>query len=92
MRELLYTKFEAWKYENEYRVAARLVEADNGMFFRDFDDHISLHRVVVGARCSAKRKEIDAAVRPYGPAVEVIKARLAFRSFNVVRNKAGTPR
>jgi hypothetical protein len=89
MRELLFTKFEDWKYENEYRISARLVSDDGGLYFYDFYKHMRLEQVIVGARSTLKRKSMEKLLRSYGPSIRLTKARLAFKTFRVIPNEQG---
>ena len=89
MSRLLRTKFFDWKYEEEYRL---FVELDidlreEGLFFADFDDDLVLREVILGPRCSLPIDRVRSLVREYDPAVEVIKARIAFSTFRVVENR-----
>jgi len=87
---LLSTKFRDWSYEDEVRIFLRLEERDRltGSYFREFDENIKLMEVIAGHRCVVRKGEIDQAIG-HNPAIDVIKARLAFKSFWVVRNKRG---
>lgn len=87
---LLSTKFRDWSYEDEVRVFVRLEDRDpaTGFYFRKFDERIQLAEAIAGHRCTVKMAEINHSIGN-DPAVEVIKARLAFKSFWVVRNERG---
>lgn len=89
-QRLLSMKFRDWSYEDEVRVFARLEEEDpvTGLYFREFDENMHLAQVIAGHRCTTKRSEILHALGRL-EAVDVIKARLAFKSFWVVRNRRG---
>lgn len=88
MQKLLFTKFEDWAYEDEYRIYARLEKLDtaSNLYFRDFDNDIVLKEVIVGPMCDTTyhdvRSKLNASTR-----VKIIKARLAFTSYKVVLNK-----
>ena len=87
--KLLSTKYSHWKYENEVRCFVSLQDKDqeSGLYFVDFSDSLQLIQVIVGARSDISRTDLVAALGPLGNAVRVFKARLAFKSFKVVRNK-----
>ncbi|WP_029557433.1 DUF2971 domain-containing protein [Xanthobacter sp. 91] len=86
--EILTTKFEHWSYENEYRLFPQLQHQDpSGHFFLDFNDQVVLREVIVGHHSTISRDDIAEALGPLAPKVASYKARLAFRSFNVVRQK-----
>ncbi|MCP2223813.1 hypothetical protein M2226_009585 [Bradyrhizobium elkanii] len=86
--EILTTKFEHWSYEDEYRLFPQLQERDpSGRYFLAFDDQVALREVIVGHRSAISRADIAQALGPLAPQVIAYKARLAFRSFDVVRQK-----
>lgn len=88
MLELLSTKFEDWKYENEVRIFASLDERckETGFYFKDFDEELYLREIIIGPRCSVRLDKIKSSINKYHQQVEIIRARLAFRSFKVVKN------
>jgi len=90
MREILTTKFKDWAYENEMRVFLRLEEreTETGLYFKDFSGDLALREIILGPRCVIKKSAITETVGSEGREMQVIKARLAFNTFRVVRNKA----
>lgn len=90
MKCLLFTKFQDWKYEAEVRVYTDLKNVDppTGHYFAKFSDDLSLKEVIFGPRFEGPTTEIAHFVRPRFPGVTLIKARLAFGTFRVVRNKS----
>ncbi len=90
--QILSTKFEDWKYEDEVRIFLKLEGSDRetGFFFREYDSDIRLHQAILGPRCVYTVKEIRSVLGDLGPEVDVIKARLAFQSFRVVKNRVAT--
>ena len=56
-------------------------------YFLGFDDKVALREVIVGHRSTISRDDIAQALGTLVPQVKSYKARLAFRSFNVVRQK-----
>lgn len=90
MKKLLLTKFSHWQYEQEYRVFVQLEEDINGLYYSEFSDQLTLKRVIVGDQSSISRAQVSGALADLGPQVEVFKARAAFTSFNVVRNRDRT--
>ncbi|MFH1523395.1 MAG: DUF2971 domain-containing protein [Chloroflexota bacterium] len=89
LMKLLFTKYVHWKYENEVRSFVTLDEKDTekNMYFVEFSDKLKLVQVVVGAEASATREDISTALGDLNPIVEVFKARLAFKTFRVVRQR-----
>jgi len=97
MERLLTTKFARWRYENERRVIVPLTglkkEIKNGKecLFRSFDD-LKLVEVFAGHRCCVKWKPLikNAAEKlPLQLRPKLIKARLGFTRFKVVRQRLG---
>ena len=89
---LLGTKFKDWEYEDEVRVLTKLEERDKKtrLYFKEFGEDLTLREVILGARWESKTEEIGVCLRKYPKGVRVIQARLAFRSFRIVQNKAKT--
>ncbi len=88
-RKLLLTKYAHWKYESEARAFVDLHELDphKKMYFMQFSDSLRLAQVIVGAESALTRSEIEDALGDLAPTVEAFKARLAFKSFRVVRQR-----
>jgi hypothetical protein len=57
------------------------------LYFAEFSDKLSLKQVIVGAESTVTRQELAAALSDLAQTVEAFKARLAFRSFRVVRQQ-----
>jgi hypothetical protein len=90
--KLLFTKYTHWKYESEYRAFVTLEEVDKytGLHFAEFSDRLTLRQVIVGAESSISRQQLSEALGDELRHVEQIKARLAFKSFSVVRQRKRT--
>jgi|SRR6267143_3161473 len=90
MDELLFTKYRDWQYEEEWRNWFGLDERDaSGHYFYPFDDMVRLCEVIAGPLCDTPKARIDKALRGCNDHIQVIKARLAFRTFRVVENRQG---
>jgi hypothetical protein len=89
--ELLFTKYRDWSYEEEWRGWFRLDTRDQatGLFFYDFDEKIQLREVIVGPLCEIPKGKLEAVTGDYIAPVQIVKARLAFTTFQVVTNKLG---
>jgi hypothetical protein len=89
MKKCLFTKFKQWEYEQEYRFYIKLDKntEENGLYFFDFGKDMKLTKVIVGCRSELSRKSISNALGDLESEVEVFKARPAFKTFSVVRNK-----
>ncbi len=86
VRELLTSKYEHWKYEEEIRVFVSLDPAtiESGSFFYPFSDKLQLAEVILGPLCELPIMEIRSLVRGSHNVVHVLKSRLAFKWFQVV--------
>lgn len=89
VRKILFTKYSHWKYENEYRGFVTLEEADEvtGLYFSEFSERLILRQVIVGAESTISRECLSEALGEDQQSVEQIKARLAFKSFSVIRQR-----
>ncbi|MEP2830278.1 DUF2971 domain-containing protein [Parvibaculum sp.] len=88
-KALLFTKYSHWRYENEVRSFVTLEEVDpeSGLYFADFSDRLKLVEVIVGANSTLKEAELMEALGDLQADVKVSRARLAFGSFQVVRQR-----
>ncbi len=91
--KLLTTKFKDWEYEREWRLFANLKERnpEDGLYYLNFEPHIQLREVILGARCEKTVKYFADLVPPPKRPVEVFKLRGAFDSFAMVRQKQISP-
>ncbi len=89
MLKFLSTKYAHWKYESEARRFLELEDKDpeSALYFADFSEKLKLVQIIVGTRSSVSRSEVSEALGIHQNGVRVFKARLAFRSFRVVRNR-----
>jgi len=89
MKRLLTTKFEHWCYEQEFRSFVDLDSStkEKGLFFHEFSEQLQLKRVIVGSQSTISRSRIQSVLGNIAKGIEVFKARPAFKSFSVVRNK-----
>jgi len=88
MELLLSVKFSHWQYEEEVRLFVALKDKDKkaDLYFTEFSEDLRLAQVIVGCKSSVSRKEIARALGEEEN-VERFKARAAFKSFSVVKNK-----
>lgn len=86
---LLLTKFTAWRYETEYRCFCWLTASieKNGLYFEPFSDTLRPAEVIVGDRSTITRSELAKALDRHLAHVTSFKARPAFGTFSVVRNR-----
>jgi len=91
VHHLLYTKYIDWRYEQEARVYTSLEDIDvaSGLYSADFSEDCVLREVIVGPLSGVTESESAEALGEHRDGVIFIKARLAFNSFKVVKNKLG---
>jgi hypothetical protein len=89
--QLLYTKFLNWQYEEEWRSWIQIDERDQstGLYFYNFDSSVRLREVIVGPLCNVPESKVKDALSAHRERISVVKARLAFKTFRVVRNLRG---
>jgi Protein of unknown function (DUF2971) len=89
VHRLLATKYIGWKYEDEVRVFTSLEEQEptSGLYFAAFNEHVVLREIVIGPLSTVTKGELEEVIGANRKQVKIIKARLAFRTFNVVRVK-----
>jgi hypothetical protein len=87
---LLTTKFEDWRYEDEVRmfIKPEEMDEDTGHYFFDFCAELMLKEVIIGVRSNLSLADVLAAIDKRDRPVRVKKARLAFRSFRIIENRA----
>lgn len=86
---LLFTKFVDWRYEHEARIFTTLQERDSsGLYFGKFNEQVVLREVIVGPLSKVTKKDLRDALSG-DDTVTLIKGRLAFNTFKVVRDKRG---
>jgi hypothetical protein len=92
VNKLLRTKFADWIYEKEMRLFVQLDHStkESGMYFYDFSKNLQLLEVILGPKCELSISRVRRLVADWTPHVDVIKARIAFSSFRVVKNKAAS--
>jgi hypothetical protein len=86
---ILATKFIHWQYEGEQRyfIPLSMVSPIRGFYFEPFSHLMRLREVIVGHRSAITRSEIKAIPVIKEGGIDIFKARLAFQSFEVVRQK-----
>lgn len=89
VRQVVCSKSKHWSYETETRVHVALDHsmAENGLYFLDFSTGLELAEIVVGPLCNLRRRDFQDLVSEFKPDVRVRKARLAFKSYDVVQQK-----
>ncbi|RED17070.1 DUF2971 domain-containing protein [Parasphingopyxis lamellibrachiae] len=91
---LLFTKFHEWSYEDELRLCSRLETPDStdDQYYSELNEDIRLREIIIGPLNELRRADIlsdlEKAKIPPGK-IRLIKARLAHKSFAIVRDKRG---
>jgi len=82
------TKYVEWEYEKEVRVILRKSEChkEGDMYFYELGKDIHLKGIVLGPLCNIPLQNIKDCL-PKALKIAVIKSRLAFRSFNIVKKQ-----
>lgn len=89
MEQILSTKFAHWKYEDEVRVFVELRDPDpvTGFYYTEFSCQLTLKEVIVGSECDLTRAALIDAIGAQSSDIVMFKARPAFKTFKVVRNR-----
>lgn len=87
MERLLKTKYSHWSYEQEHRLWAELKNKEEGHYFKYFDGEFSLKQVIVGHKSNITRDELNTALGSLASECEAFKARPAFKTFDMVKQK-----
>lgn len=89
VRDLLYTKYEHWRYEEETRAFIALDHStiEDGSYYYPFDNSLLLGEVILGPLCEIPIDRVRELVRSVYEHVSVIKARLAYKWFEVVADE-----
>ena len=92
MNRLLRTKFSDWKYEDEMRLFVGLDHetVESGCYFCSFSDDLVLREVVLGPRCEIPIEGVRNLVATFDQPVQVLKSRIAFSSFRVIKNRSAS--
>ena len=93
LERVVTTKYAQWAYEEEWRLFAKLEERDpkNGEYYVDFGPKLMLREIIVGAKCSSSIGSFRKLVGTVQKSVEIVKARPAFETFTMVRQKKVSP-
>ena len=92
--QLLFTKFRDRKYEEEWRNWFKFDEREDGHYFYYFGNEklLELPEVIAGPLCDVTKGEIEIALGSASNHINIVKARLAFKTFRIVRNRKGFQR
>lgn len=90
---LLRTKSRHWQYEEELRVFVDLTQAkrEQGLYFCPFGEDMGLAEVILGPQSGLSLTAIRRLTDATNPGAVVFRARLAFKSFEVVPDGKSLP-
>jgi hypothetical protein len=88
-KRLLTTKYVEWSYEQEARVFKPVADViqEGSLLFAPFGSGLALKSVILGPLAETEDCQIEEKLPP-GVTINVIRTRMAFRSFNIVSNKS----
>jgi len=94
MSELLRSKFIDWKYEDETRFFVKLDHktAEAGLYFMPFSKILRLKEIILGPLCELSMENIRNLASIYPHKIDVIKARIAYSTYKVIRDTTATQR
>ena len=90
INQVVTTKFGEWSYEREWRYVSNLEHKDEatGFHYVEFSPDFELREIIAGARCERSLTDIRQQVFGNTAAISVFKARAAFGTFSMVRQRA----
>jgi hypothetical protein len=90
LRELRYTKFSDWSYEDEVRQFFELkaLARQSHLYFVPFSKNLVLREVILGVRCDLPIESVRELVAQFPEKVHVSKARIAYSKFGVTEDKS----
>ncbi len=89
-KEMIFTKYENWQYEDEWRTWETLETEEDGLFFIDFNDtSLRIAQVIIGERCTLQKSAVVRALGDLAGGVELTKARAAFGDLKIVADQRG---
>jgi Protein of unknown function (DUF2971) len=92
VNQLLRTKFFDWKYEDEMRLFVELDDGtvESGKYFYSFSEDLILREIILGPRCELPIEGVRNIVAEFKSPVAVLKSRIAFTRFEVLKNKVAS--
>lgn len=89
IKQVVTTKFDDWAYEREWRYIAKLEHRDDvtGFYYVEFSPDFELREIIAGARCERSLADIRKQIFGNTEVIKIVKARAAFGSFSIVRQK-----
>lgn len=90
LNDLIRTKFTDWKYEDEYRMFAKLdkLQKKAKLSFVKFSEDLVLREVILGINCNTPIENVRKLVNSGPLKIKVIKSGMALRSFKVIEDRS----
>ncbi len=90
IKQVVTTKFQDWAYEREWRYMSRLEykDEDTGLHYVEFSPEFELREIIAGARCERSLPDLRRQVFGNTSTIRVSRARAAFGTFSMVRQRA----
>jgi hypothetical protein len=87
LEDAVLTKFSHWKYETEWRVLLQIDpnRLEDELVFEPFSNKIKLAELIIGADSEVSSSQLRDII---GPDLPIKTARLAFRTFKIVEQRA----
>ena len=85
-----FTKYDSWRYEEEFRVLANIEDKLGGHQFCEFDRKLRLREIIVGVNCPLSRIfVVDHLGIKHLRDVKILKAKLALDAFKILEDENG---
>lgn len=92
IKQLIRTKFDKWRYEEECRIFVPLEQAEqDGLYFTPFESNMELKEIYIGASCDVTKEALKTALGDLKDTVKIIKTRAGFSQFEMVEDKRYSP-
>lgn len=90
IKQVVTTKFQDWAYEHEWRLLTKLEhrDEDTGFYYVEFSPDFELREIIAGARCERSLSDLRKQVFGNTASIKMTKARAAFGTFSMVRQRA----
>lgn len=86
VRRMLTTKYEHWRYEEEWRIFVELGsrKPEGSLYFCEFDEALELKEIVLGPRCELPAERLTQILDVAAPGAIVRRSRISATKFEVV--------
>lgn len=87
--QMLFTKYDHWRYEDEVRIWSTLEEKTGSYYFYKFNEKLRLVEIIVGAGSPVSRRRLIQVLGHHQDGVRISRARLANNAFRVIEDENG---